>query len=156
MSKSYSKIRHIQEANEMLDRRFLNEVKTSTTLLGEQVTGDTTTTPPIAKPTQSYQQPLVDKNLVSNDSGQYTLPTTPISATVTKKGPGMYQLNINSLSNTPIMVNKGVITPSLSKFQWVQSLTGMTFGTATRKEQNELSTAITKAINKVVLALPKD
>jgi hypothetical protein len=155
MSKSYSKIRHIQEANEILDRRFLNEVKTSTTLLGEQVTGDTTTTPPIAKPTQSYQQPLVDKNLVSNDSGQYTLPTTPISATVTKKGPGMYQLNINSLSNTPIMVNKGVITPPLSKFQWVQSLTGMTFGTATRKEQNELSTAITKAVNKVVMSLPK-
>jgi len=155
MSKSYSKIRHIQEANMMLDRRFLNEVKTSTTLLGEQVTTDTTTTPPIAKPTQSYQQPLVDKNLVSNDAGQYTLPTTPISATVTKKGPGMYQLNVNSLSNTPIMVNKGVITPPLSNFQWVQSLAGMTFGTATRKEQNELSTAITKAVNKVVMGLPK-
>jgi hypothetical protein len=92
---------------------------------------------------------------VSNDSGQYTLPTTPISATVTKKGPGMYQLNINSLSNTPIMVNKGVITPPISNFHWVQSLAGMTFGTATRKEQNELSTAITKAVNKVVMGLPK-
>jgi hypothetical protein len=67
----------------------------------------------------------------------------------------MYQLNVNSLSNTPIMVNKGVITPPLSNFHWVQSLAVMTFGTATRQEQNELSTAITKAVNKIVLALPK-
>jgi hypothetical protein len=124
-------------------------------VISEQVTTQTTTLKPVATPTQSYQQPLVDKNLVSNDSGQYTLPTTPISATVTKKGPGMYQLNINSLSNTPIMVNKGVITPPISNFHWVQSLAGMTFGTATRKEQNELSTAITKAVNKVVMGLPK-
>tara|TARA_R110000868_G_scaffold227610_2_gene480642 strand:+ start:331 stop:816 length:486 start_codon:yes stop_codon:yes gene_type:complete len=53
MSKSYSKIRHIQEANEILDRRFLNEVKTSTTLLGEQVTTLTTTVKPVAAPTQA-------------------------------------------------------------------------------------------------------
>jgi len=53
MSKSYSKIRHIQEANEMLDRRFLNEVKTSTTLLVEKVTTQTTTVKPVAAPTQA-------------------------------------------------------------------------------------------------------
>ena len=53
MSKSYSKIRHIQEANEMLDRRFLNEVKTSTTLLVEKVTTLTTTVKPVAAPTQA-------------------------------------------------------------------------------------------------------
>lgn len=35
MNRSYSKIRHIQEANQILERRLLNE----------QVTGDTTTTP---------------------------------------------------------------------------------------------------------------
>jgi len=155
MSKSYSKIRHIQEANQILDRRFLNEVKTSTTLLGEQVTTQTTTLKPIAKPTQSYQQPLVDKDLVSNDSGRYTLPTTPISATVKNIGPGMYQLNVNSLSDKPIMVNKGVITPPISNFKWVESLGYMTFGTSTRRERNELSTAITKAVNKVVMGLPK-
>ena len=152
MSKSYSKIRHMQESNNMLEKRFINEVKTSTNVLNEQVPAQPK---PVVAPTQSYQQPLVNKNLVSNDAGQYTLPTTPISATVTKKGPGMYQLNINSLSNTPIMVNKGVITPPLSNFQWVQSLAVMTFGTATRREQNELSTAITKAVNKVVMSLPK-
>jgi hypothetical protein len=37
MNKSYSKIRHIQEANEKLDKRFLSEVKTSTQYLMEQV-----------------------------------------------------------------------------------------------------------------------
>jgi hypothetical protein len=142
----------MQESNNMLEKRFINEVKTSTNVLNEQVPAQPK---PVVAPTQSYQQPLVNKNLVSNDAGQYTLPTTPISATVTKKGPGMYQLNINSLSNTPIMVNKGVITPPLSNFQWVQSLAVMTFGTATRREQNELSTAITKAVNKVVMSLPK-
>jgi len=141
----------MQESNNMLEKRFINEVKTSTNVLNEQPVQPK----PVVAPTQSYQQPLVNKNLVSNDAGQYTLPTTPISATVTKKGPGMYQLNINSLSNTPIMVNKGVITPPLSNFHWVQSLAVMTFGTATRSEQNELSTAITKAINKVVMSLPK-
>ena len=53
MSKSYSKIRHMQEANEILDRRFLNEVKTSTTLLSEKVTTQTTTVKPVAAPTQA-------------------------------------------------------------------------------------------------------
>ena len=35
MNKSYSKIRHIQEANEKLDKRFLSEVKTSRQYLSE-------------------------------------------------------------------------------------------------------------------------
>ena len=65
MNRSYSKIRHIQEANEILDRRFLNEVKTSTTLLGEQVTTLTTTVKPVAAPTQAptgTKFPAVNQN----------------------------------------------------------------------------------------------
>ena len=68
MSKSYSKIRHMQESNNMLERRFINEVKTSTNVLNEQVP---VKPKPVVAPTQ------VPTGTKSSAVNQYQFQTFP-------------------------------------------------------------------------------
>lgn len=139
MNRSYTKIRHIQESNLLLEKRLLSE-KTP-------VTTNTTTTPPIAKPTQTYSQ----KVLTKGDLGNY--PATDITMSITPQGKGQYKIIINNSIDSGKIVSGGLY-PTLDYRVLIKQMPGI-FGDVTGSDLNELNSEMKKKITKIVLGLPK-
>jgi hypothetical protein len=85
MNRSFSKIRHIQEANQRLEKRLMSEqTQTTVTQTGENPGVKTTTTPPVSNPTlpiptsketdtNPFKNPDLLKKFVGKQFNTYTV-----------------------------------------------------------------------------------
>jgi hypothetical protein len=99
MNRSFSKIRHIQEANRILERRILNE----------QVTGDTTTTPVVSLDKILSNSPNVP--FMTNSVKKYNNEVVTWNQFV-KEQPRSIDNTFYKNCNTGELTNKRKVTPN--------------------------------------------